>query len=638
MPQFLEDRLKQEAARKGFTGKRADRYIFGTMNRIGAMRGSKETAKGRAMARKHRAKARRRGRSYNMRLGGFKTWLLAIAAAAAVSFPAFAQVIQSGSATAGHAYVIAAPSVVQDAGTSANGGFSSLGITNSGSCGLGINSTQPTNPYYQTCLGNGYLTFSAFGGASAVPFNIVVNGVTYPIGGTGWLSGIFDTQFCSTQGSVLFRASTAWQCLLPGTSGQVLTSQGGAQNPHWTAAPGTGTVTSIATGVGLTGGTITTSGTIATAGVLADLASITQAQGDIYYYNGSNLVALAPGTSGKVLETLGASANPQWANSPLVVGSSPIDNGTNGDIEYNNSGVLGELGLGTGVATALGNAVNATGGPLTYAIIGTSGATVPLLNGTNTLSGVTTFSNATNSSSTSTGAIVTSGGIGAAGNLNVGGSISMTTSGLGMYFGSSVNAADAYFYEGVNVFNLVAPASTNEVDIYKHDLSAKMLDVTPSSFSVMTVPSNTGAQSGYLCYNSSTGAITYDGTNTCLVSSRVFKNLDRYIEPASGLKTVMALKPIVYTYKRDKYPQLPGGTQEGFFAEDVAKVAPDLVATYPDGKPRSVKYDQITARLVAAIQEQQREIDALKAARLSAAPDPCSLRVFGSCWFKREEQ
>lgn len=46
MPKFLEDRLKRE-----YPGN--PHAVFGTMNRIGAMRGSKETAKGVAMERKH---------------------------------------------------------------------------------------------------------------------------------------------------------------------------------------------------------------------------------------------------------------------------------------------------------------------------------------------------------------------------------------------------------------------------------------------------------------------------------------------------------------------------------------------------------------------------------------------------------
>jgi hypothetical protein len=56
MPKFLERELRQQARKKGFTGKRADEYVYGTMNNVGAMHGSKETAKGAAMERKHEDK------------------------------------------------------------------------------------------------------------------------------------------------------------------------------------------------------------------------------------------------------------------------------------------------------------------------------------------------------------------------------------------------------------------------------------------------------------------------------------------------------------------------------------------------------------------------------------------------------
>lgn len=53
MPKFLETYLETAAHRKGFTGRRAARYVFGAMNNLGAMHGNQETAKGRAMDRKH---------------------------------------------------------------------------------------------------------------------------------------------------------------------------------------------------------------------------------------------------------------------------------------------------------------------------------------------------------------------------------------------------------------------------------------------------------------------------------------------------------------------------------------------------------------------------------------------------------
>jgi hypothetical protein len=55
MPAFLEAKLKSKAAEKGFSGKKAKRYVYGALNNMGAMRGNKETAKGKRMQKKHDA-------------------------------------------------------------------------------------------------------------------------------------------------------------------------------------------------------------------------------------------------------------------------------------------------------------------------------------------------------------------------------------------------------------------------------------------------------------------------------------------------------------------------------------------------------------------------------------------------------
>jgi hypothetical protein len=61
MPEFLESALRTSASRRGFTGKRADRYVYGAMNDLGAMHGSKETSKGKRMEKKHEEKLRAAG-------------------------------------------------------------------------------------------------------------------------------------------------------------------------------------------------------------------------------------------------------------------------------------------------------------------------------------------------------------------------------------------------------------------------------------------------------------------------------------------------------------------------------------------------------------------------------------------------
>lgn len=62
------------------------------------------------------------------------------------------------------------------------------------------------------------------------------------------------------RGDILYRGASGWTRLAPGTSGQMLQTQGAGADPQWAGA--TGTVTSVATSGGVTGGTITTTGTV----------------------------------------------------------------------------------------------------------------------------------------------------------------------------------------------------------------------------------------------------------------------------------------------------------------------------------------------------------------------------------------
>lgn len=61
MPEFLEQSLKRQYAKKGKTGRELDRAVYGTLNAIGAMHGNKTTAKGRRMQEKHDTDLQREG-------------------------------------------------------------------------------------------------------------------------------------------------------------------------------------------------------------------------------------------------------------------------------------------------------------------------------------------------------------------------------------------------------------------------------------------------------------------------------------------------------------------------------------------------------------------------------------------------
>ena len=116
----------------------------------------------------------------------------------------------------------------------------------------------------------------------------------------------------------------------------------------------------------------------------------------------------------------------------------------------------------------------------------------------------------------------------------------------------------------------------------------------------------TTAKAGSVCWTTSTGALTYDGTNTCLVSSARFKE---DIEPIrNALSEVLAIKPVSFRYKnREDNPDL----HVGFLAENVADVDPRFVVYGDDGRPLKLRLMEMPALAFGAIQQQQDEIAAL---------------------------
>src|SRR5262249_930605 len=90
------------------------------------------------------------------------------------------------------------------------------------------------------------------------------------------------------------------------------------------------------------------------------------------------------------------------------------------------------------------------------------------------------------------------------------------------------------------------------------------------------------------------------GTNP---SSRQFKDEIRPMGKAS--EAILALKPVTFHYKRDvtKAPQF------GLIAEEVAEVNPDLIVRDTEGKPYSVRYDQVNAMLLNEFLKSYRRIE-----------------------------
>lgn len=146
----------------------------------------------------------------------------------------------------------------------------------------------------------------------------------------------------STQGDVLYRTNTGWTVLAPGTSGQVLTSGGPAANISWTNAPGTGTVTSITQGTGMSfsASPCTTTCTI---GLVSPVLATNGGTGvaspaahTIPINNGpSNMNNTGTGTAGQCLASNGASADPSWGSGCWVLINTLTANNSSGTLASN---------------------------------------------------------------------------------------------------------------------------------------------------------------------------------------------------------------------------------------------------------------------------------------------------------------
>ena len=111
--------------------------------------------------------------------------------------------------------------------------------------------------------------------------------------------------------------------------------------------------------------------------------------------------------------------------------------------------------------------------------------------------------------------------------------------------------------------------------------------------------------------------INASGKLGTVTSSRRFKEQIKPMERAS--EALYSLKPVTFHYKKEI--DATGTSQFGLVAEEVEKVNRDLVVRDKQGKPYSVRYDQVNAMLLneflkehKKVEEQQATIAELKSA------------------------
>jgi hypothetical protein len=114
------------------------------------------------------------------------------------------------------------------------------------------------------------------------------------------------------------------------------------------------------------------------------------------------------------------------------------------------------------------------------------------------------------------------------------------------------------------------------------------------------------------------GEIVQDDSPLTACSGASTVKIKKDIKELDGkeeLANLMRYTPIEYRYK-ESYSK-DQSLHLGFTAEEVAEIDPRL-AEYQNGEPSGVKYAEFVPKLIAAIQEQQKEIDTLREALESA--------------------
>lgn len=177
------------------------------------------------------------------------------------------------------------------------------------------------------------------------------------------------------------------------------------------------------------------------------------------------------------------------------------------------------------------------------------------------------------------------------------------------YLDGVAGTGDTYIHEAsANSFEVVVGGSvairasyTVGVQIFPTSGGVPLLDST--GYAMTTWPTTASAANAHVANGN------YIRLST---SSSRWKHDIVTLDGADALAAVMAMRPITYRGKTDKDQR----RFVGFIAEEMQEIAP-LLCTYDDGgesgTPNYVTYDRVTAYLVSVVQQQQTEINALKA-------------------------
>lgn len=324
----------------------------------------------------------------------------------------------------------------------------------------------------------------------------------------------------------------------------------------------------------------------------------------------------------------------------LAIGKSALAGQTGSSTSYNNLGIglamdsgtlttasIDNIGIGNfalhvltsgNINTAIGSSGNANNGPLGKTTTGSQNVAVGFGAISTNVSGSDSTSVGTSSLTAATGGNNTAVGWQSGFSVTTGtnntiigtavGSTTLTTGTKNLLLGVDSNTTTSG--AGVNNEIHIGAGGADIIAVTGAGTNTTSVPIIHGTVNMPDLATSSAAQTGTVC-SGTAGLFSVDTTTTCLLSLEELKDKIGPIDDA--LSIVNKLEPFWFSWKKDT-PEYVGdkAVQPGLGAHQVAKVEPRLAAYNPDGTLHGVRYQELTALLVKAIQEQQAQINALE--------------------------
>ncbi len=166
-----------------------------------------------------------------------------------------------------------------------------------------------------------------------------------------------------------------------------------------------------------------------------------------------------------------------------------------------------------------------------------------------------------------------------------------TNTALGYQAGGNLTTGNNNIDIGYGVFGVAGESNTIRIG---------NTDITDTFIRGISGATASGGAAVFVNGNGKLGTMT---------SSARFKEEIKPMGTAS--EAILALRPVSFRYKKETDPQ--GIPQFGLVAEEVEKANPDLVIRDAEGKPQTVRYEQINTMLLNEFLKERRKVEKLEA-------------------------